>query len=148
MRRAERRSAARPGARSSAAGFTLIEVLIAFTVAVILLLPMLRSFSQGLDSAARSDNVTEATLIAESTLEAAGANTHLVDGDAAQNEGRYRIATAVHRYGGESLAPQPMIAAVIPYEIVVTVSWQEMARSRSVALRTLRLAPPPPGEAR
>jgi general secretion pathway protein I len=123
-------------------GFTLIEVLIAFTIAAVMLVPLLQGFSAGINSAARTNNFTEATLIAESALETAGSGLALADGNSLdQQEGRYRVATAVHRYQ-DATASRPLLLA-IPYEIVVTVSWQEAARARSVALRTLRLGPPP-----
>jgi len=126
-----------------ARGFTLIEVLIAFTVAVLLLLPLLRSFTNGITSASRTDGFTEATLIAESTLEAVGPSTPLVDGGGTeQQQGAYQISTAVHRYHGDG-APEQELLIAVPYEIVVTVRWPEAARMRSIALRTVRLGPPP-----
>jgi prepilin-type N-terminal cleavage/methylation domain-containing protein len=54
-------------------GFTLIEVLVATALAAILLLPLLHSFSTGIATATRTDAITQATLIAESTLENIGA---------------------------------------------------------------------------
>lgn len=132
--------------RDSTSGFTLIEVLIAFTIAAILLLPLLRSFSSGIASAGRTNGVTEATLIAESTLETMGPGVALTDGGRLdQEEGRYRIVASVHRYGGDSVPGDALLPA-IPYEVLVTVSWQEAARTRSVALRTLRLGPLPATE--
>ena len=131
---------------ADARGFTLIEVLIAFTIAVLLLLPLLRSFSSGVASATRTDGFTEATLIAESTLESIGPATPLVDGASTeQEEGGYQISTAVNRYHGDG-APEQDLLIAIPYEVVVTVRWPEAARTRSIALRTLRLGPPPTQE--
>ena len=132
--------------RGSSGGFTLIEVLVAFTIAAVLLLPLLRSFSAGVASATRTDTYTAATLIAESTLETVGPDVALVDGGSLdQQEGRYHVAASVHRYEGDGATPQSQLVAV-PYEVMVTVSWQEAARTRSVALRTLRLGPPPAPE--
>jgi general secretion pathway protein I len=128
---------------AEARGFTLIEVLVAFTIAALLLLPLLRSFSTGIASATRTDGFTEATLIAESTLESIGPAVPLVDGGSSeQQEGAYRVSTSVHRYQGDA-APARDLLLAIPYEIVVTVSWPEAARMRSIALRTLRIGPPP-----
>ena len=129
--------------RGNASGFTLIEVLVAFTIAAVLLLPLLRSFSAGIASATRTDAFTTATLIAESTLASVGPGIALVDGgDFDQQEGRYHVSASVHRYQGEEVTSQPLLVT-IPYEVLVTVSWQEAARTRSVVLRTLRLGPPP-----
>ncbi len=127
-------------------GFTLVEVLVAFTIAVVLLVPILRSFSAGMASAARSDAVTEATLIAQSTVETVGAATPLADGESLdQEQGRYRVSASVHRYDYGAPPGGPALV-VVPYEVVVTVTWQEAARTRSVALRTLRLGPLPASE--
>ncbi len=51
--------------RIDAAGFTLIEMLVAITLMALLLLPLMRSFSSGLLVRSRSDILTEATIIAE-----------------------------------------------------------------------------------
>lgn len=132
--------------RVSEAGFTLIEVLVAFTIAAVLLLPLLQSFSAGVASASRTDAFTAATLVAESAIETVGPDAELVDGGGFdRQEGRYHIGASVRRYSGNDISPQSLLIAV-PYEVVVTVSWQEAARMRSIALRTLRLGPPPAPE--
>jgi general secretion pathway protein I len=132
--------------RTDASGFTLIEVLVAFTIAALLLLPLLRSFSSGVASATRSDGFTAATLIGQSTLESVGLAMPLTEGTALdQQEGAYHVTASVHRYEGEG-APQGNLLLAIPFEIAVTVSWQEGTQPRSIALRTLRIGPPPAPE--
>jgi general secretion pathway protein I len=124
-------------------GFTLIEVLVAFAIAVVLLVPLLHSFSTGLTSAARTDAFGEATLIAQSTLASIGPEIPLSEGGGfTREEGRYRVATRINRYAGDGVVHGPILP-VVPYDVAVTVSWQEGARSRSVALRAVRLGPPP-----
>ena len=136
--------------RRSTSGFTLVEVLVAFTIAAVLLLPLLRSYSAGVAGATRTDAFTAATLLAESTLETFGPGTALVDGGGVdQQEGRYHVSATVQRYLGDGSMPQSPLVAM-PYEVAVKVSWPEAARERSVTLRTLRLGPPPspPGQLR
>jgi general secretion pathway protein I len=124
-------------------GFTLIEVLVAFAIAVVLLVPLLHSFSTGLMSAARTDAVGEATLIAQSTLESVGPEIPLsAGGGFTREEGRYRVAARISRYTGHGVVHGPILP-VVPYDVTVTVGWQEGARSRTVALRAVRLGPPP-----
>lgn len=121
-------------------GFTLIEVLVATTIAAILLLPLLHSFSTGVATATRTDAITQATLIAELTLENIGAAAPLTEGSAInRQQGRYHVTASVHRYSDGQQEPSTL--PVAPYEIVVTVAWQDAASTRSVALRTLRLGP-------
>lgn len=128
--------------RHDDSGFTLIEVLVAFAIAAVLLLPLLRSFSTGLGTATRSDAATEATLIAQSTLEGMG---HLVALDAGasidRQEGPYHVSALVGRYQGDGVAAGSILT-VVPYDVAVTVDWQEGARTRSITLHTLRLGSP------
>lgn len=124
-------------------GFTLIEVLVAFAIAVVLLVPLLHSFSTGLRSATRTDAFGEATLIAQSTLAGIGPGIPLsAGGGFVREEGRYRVAARINRYDGDGVVHRPILP-VVPYDVAVTVSWQEGARSRSVALRAVRLGPAP-----
>ncbi|HEX4193780.1 MAG TPA: prepilin-type N-terminal cleavage/methylation domain-containing protein [Stellaceae bacterium] len=127
--------------RADESGFTLIEVLVATTIAALLLLPLLRGFSTGLATTTRSGGLTEATLIAQSTLETIGAQRPL---DAAtsvdRQDGRYHVTAAVHPYSSADLANDASLP-VAPYEITVTVDWPEGAKLERVAVRTLRLAP-------
>lgn len=130
---------------ADAAGFTLIEMLVAITLMVVLLLPLMRSFSSGLQVRGRSDALTEATLIAESQLETIAANRAFnSEASSDRRQGRYHVRTSVQRYTVGSVDPG---IAVQPYEIRVTVSWPEGAQTRSVALRLLRLGPSLPAEA-
>jgi len=128
--------------RADAAGFTLIEMLVAITLMVLLLLPLMRSFSSGLLARSRSDALTEATMIAEAELETIGASPAFSSGPSVdRSEGRYSVHASTAPY---KMAILEDGLPVRPYEIRVTVSWPEGARTRSVALRTLRLAPAAP----
>jgi prepilin-type N-terminal cleavage/methylation domain-containing protein len=129
-------------------GFTLIEVLVAFAIAATLLLPLLRSFSTGVASATRTGAFTEATLIAESTVETVGTDLTLNDvAGLDQFHGPYHVVASVQRYLDSATSSQPG-QAVVPYEVVVTVSWPEGARLRSIKIRSLRLGAPPAPTAR
>jgi prepilin-type N-terminal cleavage/methylation domain-containing protein len=135
--------------RADDSGFTLIEVLVATTIAALLLLPLLRGFSAGLATTTRSGGLTQATLIAESTLERVGGEGSLDQAAGFdRQEGPYHVKASVHRYASGA-ADDASVLPVAPYEIVVTVGWPEGAQIRSVVLRTLRLgavqaAPPAP----
>ncbi|HEX3864923.1 MAG TPA: type II secretion system protein [Stellaceae bacterium] len=119
------------------AGFSLIEVLVAFSIAAILLMVLLRSFSGNIGTSAQIDASTQATLIAESTLETLGARLPLTESDADAVEGRYAVAASVHRYGSAAGSAGQYL---VPYELAVSVSWEDGLRRRSIALRTVRLA--------
>lgn len=130
--------------RADESGFTLIEVLVATTIAALLLLPLLRGFSTGLATTTRSNGLTEATLIAQSTLDTLGAQTPLDQTTSVdRHDGRYHVTAAVHPYSSADLANDASLP-VAPYEITVTVDWPEGTKLESVALRSLRLAPVQP----
>ena len=121
-------------------GFTLIEMLVAIAIAALLLLPLLRGFSSGIALKTRSGSLTEATLIAESTLEtlaAAAAEPRSFD----RQQGPYRVTGNVHPYDSPAYTQRPL--GIIAYEVSVAVTWPEGAATRRIALRTLRPGAPP-----
>lgn len=126
----------RPGREER--GFTLIEVLVATAIAALFLLPLLRGFSTGAILNARSRAASEATVIAESEMDAIGATDLTQDRPIDRQMGRFHLTGSVHRYGGWTASGKYQPTAV-PYEIAVTVSWQQGATRRFVSLRTLRL---------
>jgi general secretion pathway protein I len=124
-----------PRGASDQRGFTLVEILVAFTIATLILLPLLRGFSGALDSAADSEAYEQAVAVGESALATMGIDAPLADGQTfARQDGRFRIAGEVHRYptGGAS-------SYVVPYDLSVIVTWGEGRRARRIALQTLRL---------
>lgn len=132
--------------RDKERGFTLIEILVAFAIAAVLLLPILRSFATGAHSATVTDNYLDATLIAQSTLESYGRDMPLAAGGVLdRQEGAYHVAASVHRYRGKAVAPD-IGAGLALYRLIVRVSWHNEARTRSVALETLRLGLAPPAQ--
>jgi len=131
--------------RTDAAGFTLIEMLVAIVLMLVLVLPLMRSFSSGLLVRSRSDALTEATLVAEAELETLAANPAFSgETSSDRSQGRYSIHTSAAPY---ALGISDDQLSVRPYEIRVTVSWPEGARTGSVALRMLRLVPSAPSAA-
>jgi general secretion pathway protein I len=126
-----------------AEGFTLIEVLVAFTIAALLLVAVLRILTLGLDDGERAEAFTRATIIAESTLDAIGVVTPLKPGEAAElRDGPFRILASVERYH-EPDAPSDEQRYLVFYRVSATVSWLDGRRHRSVELSTLRLGPQP-----
>jgi len=125
-----------------AAGFTLIEVLVAFAIAAVLLVPLIRIFSGGIGGLARSERAATASIWAETVLAARDGETPLsegVEGGDLPGGYRWQRTVALYREGGFAQEGRPLV----PYEVTVTLSWREGVRVRSVTLETLRLARPP-----
>jgi hypothetical protein len=100
--------------------------------------PLFRNFTANINRSAAVEAATEATLIAESALDALGARLPLAAGESIGDEGRFTVAASVEPFEGENVVPSGRY--VVPYQLVVNVSWEEGHRRQSVTLRTVRLA--------
>ena len=131
----------RPPMKVRSGGFTLLQVLVAFTVLAISLGVLFEIFSTGMRASRSAEEYTRATLLAESKLAAIGITDALEEGETTGDfgDGYYNWRVAVRPYrldGSEGEGPPPPIEA---YEVVVTVAWGEGSSERSVSLTTLRL---------
>lgn len=117
-------------------GFTLIEVLVAVTIAAVLMVALLRSFSGGIAGTVRADDASEATSVAESGLESLGTRVALRDGLAAHyEEGQFSVAESAQLY-----RPAETAGDIRLYDVAVTVSWRAGTGIERVTLRTLKPA--------
>ncbi len=135
-----------PGAPPSG-GFTLIEVLVAFAVLAVSLGVVFQIFSTGTRASRAAEAYTHATLLAESKLAAVGVEEPLEDGERTgefDNGFRWRLAVRPYRLDGQE---RDGAAALLAYEIGVTVLWHDGGGPKSVSLTTLRLKPRPATEA-
>ncbi len=125
-------------ARRSEVGFSLIEVVVAFVIAALVLVAAMRLFGGAFDGSARAERMTLALVAAESTLGTFGASLPLRPGTQRGDLGDGMSWVAqVQPYAGltdESLER----LAVRAYDVSVTVQWDRHQRD-SVTLRTLKL---------
>lgn len=120
-------------------GFSLLEILVAFSILSLSLVVLLNIFSTGLRSAIISDEYIHAVTIAESLLSKAGIESTLEQGEShGVEEDKYSWSIYIAPYIDDviDLEKGPMI----PYKITVTVIWKEAEEERSLVLDTLRLA--------
>ena len=124
-------------------GFSLLEVLVAFSVLAVTLGVLLQIFSSGLRRAQLAEEYSYAVLVAQSELSKVrteglpGIGTHVNTIDR-----RYRSRLQVALYegpDGEELAAAAPLAPLRPYQVTVEVIWGERERQRSVALTTVHL---------
>jgi len=122
------------------AGFSLLEVLVAFAILSLTLGVILAIFSGGLRNLGQSQSYTEAMLNAQSKLAEIGVTTPLVPGEQQGriDGNRYRWAAQI-----TAVALQPALRVAL-YRIHLTVSWGSGADQRAVALDTLRIGPATP----
>lgn len=126
---------------AESAGFTLVEILVAFAIAAVLMTMLLRMLHAGLDSSARSSDEVSAVLVAQSALDELGQSVPLRDGqETIVDHDRFRVTTVVHRYT-EHVAADTSTLYSVPYEVEATVAWHEGRHDRSITLRSLRLGP-------
>ncbi len=134
------RATASPG---RCGGFSLLEVLVAFSVLAVTLGVLLQIFSSGLRRAQLAEEYSYAVLVAQSELSKVrteglpGIGTHVNTIDR-----RYRSRLQVALYegpDGEELAAAAPLAPLRPYQVTVEVIWGERERQRSVALTTVHL---------
>ncbi len=138
------------------AGFTLLEVLVAFVVLALVLGVILRIHSQGLERVGESDLQTRAVMLAESKLALLGADIPLEEGETqGEAEGGLAWTLRLSSYEPEQEEPQaaaaegmitlPPVEAVQLLRVEVVVSWGGKGPpAEGIRLTTLRLAPRKP----
>ncbi len=121
-----------------AGGFTLVEMLVAFTILAVALVALMQVFGTGFRGLRASEAHALAVMQARSTLERVGTEVPMQPGEwAGTFDNGSRWTTRVRAYEPEGEAEQSA-QTVVPYEVEVTVTWDD---DRSVSLKTLRLAP-------
>lgn len=118
-------------------GFTLLEVLVAFTILVLLLGALLHVFSSGLNAARVGQQHTRATLIAQSKLAELASKDVVIEGVQHGQDQTFRWQTTVVPY--EEVDKTLDELSVQPWEVTVEVSWQDGSGSRSIALGSMLL---------
>ncbi|MBF0460603.1 MAG: prepilin-type N-terminal cleavage/methylation domain-containing protein [Magnetococcales bacterium] len=122
-------------------GFTLVEILISFSIMTIAMLVLFQGFSTNLQNVETAVNYREAIHIAESRLAVVGFEVPLVEGeysgDMKQFQWHLRIAPR------ESEEPLPEKQSFVLFQVDVTVQWIDPGqKEQSVSLTTVRLGKP------
>jgi general secretion pathway protein I len=120
------------------AGFTLLEILVAFTVAALMLAGIYEVFSRGVRATVVGRRATEALMLAQSSLDAT-TGVPVAPGQTTETIGDFERSIDV-RPRPDLLPPNTQVA-VTPYEIVVRVAWRDGVRPRDVSLSTISLGP-------
>ena len=129
-------------------GFSLLEILVAFTLLALAMGILMQIFSRGVNGAGLADKYAKATMMAESKLAAVGVENVLRVGETKGNfddDFQWRLSVAPY------VEPAARDATVNPvdietlmatrlYEVALTVSFQsDDSRERQVTLNTLMI---------
>lgn len=125
--------------RDRAAGFTLIEAVVALAVLALSLTVLVPVFGEVIERSSRATAQATAASLASSLTARLGTDLPLVEGKTSGAFGNgYGWELEIAAYGGaEDRAAWP----VAPYQVQATVTWSAGGRERSVTVTTLRLAP-------
>lgn len=129
--------------RRTCRGFSLLEVLVAFTILAMLLGALFQVFSSGLHAARAGDGYTRAAEIAQSRLSALGSEQPLqVGAESGRVDDTYGWRITVRPYlddqlPAEGVEPQPLT-------VDVQVFWEEGGTPHGVSLTSILLAPGAP----
>jgi len=140
-------SRGRPRSAKRGAGFTLIEVEVAFVLLSTVLTLGFEIFSDGMRRTGDLQDRSRAVVIAQSKLDAVGMEQQLSDGiTSGESEDRhYRWTLGIARSEETESAPgQPINSAYALFRVEARVEWDGAdGRTRSYSLATLRLGPRP-----
>jgi general secretion pathway protein I len=134
-----RAGARTPPSRKGQGGFSLIEVLVAFSIMALVLGVLFQIFSTGLRTAGMAEQYSVAERLAHSLLDEASAMRPLEVGErSGEFDGtRYRWRTRIEPE--PDLGPDFASPRFSAYRITVRVMWEGRGGDRDFRLSTLRL---------
>ena len=125
-------------------GFSLLEILIAFSILAFSLGILLKIFSSGVNTASVAEDYTAAVQIAESLMAKTGLETPLQVGQESGTENeKYDWLLTVNPYIfelGTSTSDTDYVTTTMGlFKVKVIVSWGQAANKRRIELTTLKL---------
>lgn len=122
-------------------GFSLIEVLVAFSIFALSLGVIFQIYSTGARSTVLSDEYTRAVIIAQSKLASIGVEETPDIGEytGAEND-KYQWTLRIQPADDEDIDLETNFD-IIKREIEVEVTWDSLGNTRSIKLNTLKLMP-------
>ena len=122
-------------------GFSLLEILIAFSILALSLGILLKIFSAGVNTALVAEDYTAAVQIAESLMAKTGVETPLQPGQSSGLENEkyhWLVEVSPFEFNPEHVDPTAITAML--YKVKVVVNWGDNnADDRQVELSTLKL---------
>lgn len=122
----------------SSDGFSLLEVLVAFSILALSLGVLMQLFSGSMRNTLASASYSRAVDLAESTLALAGTEIPLQPGRHGGDEKGLRWELDIEPYIPQELLAPP--AGIEVFQVSARVEWSDGGKARSFSLDTLRLA--------
>lgn len=123
------------------AGFSLLEIIVAFSILSMSLAVLYQIFSSSAQRAALGREYGDAVLLAESKLTEIGANQQIQTGNLSgkfDNHMSWKSTVTPYKAPNAVGNNQPPVP---PYKITVEVNWGAADRQRSFKLDSIRLVP-------
>jgi len=122
-------------------GFSLLEILIAFSILALSLGILLKIFSAGVNTAMIAENYTVAVQLSESLMAKVGVETPLQTGlSTGLENNHYHWQVEVSPFTLNSVFTDTKTSVAELFKVKVTVNWgDDNARDRQVELITLKL---------
>jgi general secretion pathway protein I len=139
-----RYASANQGPVNDAGGFTLLEVLIAFVIAILALSTIIAASAGALQASRTAARYQDATVRAQSRLAEATAGKTLAPGEREGDDGggyhwRVRVTPLV---GAPTPPAQPPATPLTLYAVNVWITWQDGPGTRDVHLQTEQIGQP------
>jgi general secretion pathway protein I len=124
-------------------GFSLLEILIAFSILALSLGILLNIFSGGINTAMVAEDYTNAVQIAESLMAKVGSEIPIKDHQGSGNENKkyhWQLSISPFTMSKDNVDPKTLPAEL--FKVKVTVVWSEDVEGRSqrqIQIATLKL---------
>ena len=122
-------------------GFSLLEILIAFSILAISLGILLKIFSAGINTAVAAEDYTAAVQIAESLMAKTGLESPLQAGEDSGTENEkyeWQVLVTPYLFNPENI--DEMTITTTLFKVKVIVNWDiEKTKRRQIELTTLKL---------
>ena len=134
---------------SQDSGFTLLEVVVALSIAALAIVGLFQAASGGLLAVNTAGRVEEAVQRAQSHLAALGRSAALIQGEFTDDDGggyhwRLRARPVASRQVAAADGSPTGLATL--FDVEVAISWPGRSGERSVVLKTMRLSAATGGE--
>ena len=127
-------------------GFSLLELLVAFTILALSLGVLMQIFSGSLRNVETTTDQAQATLLAQTLLASVGIEERLAEGESAGQVGDHfrwtlRVLPFVEAPAADRPAAQPQALSIELWQVTAHVAWGSPDHERSIDLDTLRSQP-------